>query len=100
MHGRDSSIDVEPPPPYSPTAAAAAEDTASETSPKVRKRRWFRRASRPGSEHSVQPSSGGSASTGGEVTRDGPEQDVYTPLRHEERESEWGMGEELKSGFG
>ena len=97
-HGRDASVDTEPPPPYSPTAAV--EDTASETSPRIRRRRWFSRASRPGSEHSVQPSSGGSASTAGEMTRDEPEQDVYTPLSHHERESEWGVGEELKLGLG
>ncbi|KAL9067035.1 MAG: hypothetical protein Q9157_006937 [Trypethelium eluteriae] len=107
-HTRDPSLDTEPPPPYSPaaapTAATATDDasiSASEASPKARRRRWFSRASRPGSEYSVQRSSGGSGSTGETGReREEPERDVYTPLRHEERESEWGVGEELKVGLG
>ncbi|KAL9092597.1 MAG: hypothetical protein Q9165_004401 [Trypethelium subeluteriae] len=103
-HTRDPSLETEPPPPYSLATAAAADDastSASEASPKARRRRWFSRASRPGSEHSVQRSSGGSGSTGDTGReREEPEWDVYTPLRHEERESEWGVGEELKVGLG
>ncbi|KAI9660107.1 MAG: peroxisome- protein [Bathelium mastoideum] len=113
-----SAEEVPTPTPTSPsfstatTTAAPIDDTASDASPtRPRRRRWFSRGGgRAESEASTAlgstsgRSGSGSGSTSTAETavagREGTEQDVYTPLRHEERESEWGVGEELKVGLG
>ncbi|KAF2086667.1 Pex24p-domain-containing protein [Saccharata proteae CBS 121410] len=69
---------------------------------RIRRRRWFgRRPSRAASEKSVsERSNAESGSEALEVELRSDEEDLHTPLRYHERESEWGLGEEARMGLG
>jgi len=98
------AVTAEPSPPE--PAATQNEETPSESttavgdddasSSKARKRRWFRRSSKTASEKSTTAASSGSF----DFERDDPNDDVHTPLRHHERESEWGLGDDARMGLG
>ncbi|KAJ9649519.1 hypothetical protein H2201_006176 [Coniosporium apollinis] len=81
-----------PPPEYT----ESVEDDQDTNSTKARKRRWFRRTSKPTSEKSGTAGSVASVSLS---ARD-DEEDVHTPFRFRERESDWGMGDEARMDLG
>ncbi|OCK86311.1 Pex24p-domain-containing protein [Lepidopterella palustris CBS 459.81] len=75
---------------YTPTA----KDDTDATSSKSRKRLWFRKNDRPGSDKSATIASSGSI----DLDRRSDD-DVHTPLR-QERENEWGLGDDARMELG
>lgn len=78
-------------PEYNPTT----KDDTDTTSTKSRKRRWFQKNSRAGSDRSSTIASSGSVDL--DVRSD--EDDMHTPLR-QERENEWALGDDMRMELG
>ncbi|OCL06119.1 Pex24p-domain-containing protein [Glonium stellatum] len=75
--------------------ASTTKDDTDTTSTKSRKRRWFQKNSRAGSDKSSTIGSSGSA----DLDMRSDDDDVHTPLR-QDRENEWGLGDDVRMELG
>ena len=87
-----------PPPETAPAVPGDTDDTASST---ARKKTWFaRKRTLSGTPQSRSVDTGSVSTNETRRSRDGPEDDMHTPVRYREREWEREIGEGLAEGLG